>query len=602
MAVSPSISDSYSVQCLFQILNIHISTHFIKIISIWCSILFLMGVCYAYHRVYLTKKIKFYLKFIKKTENDILESTYFIILFIVYLDILSVCLETFSCRNIGYGNIEEYRLIKDYSVKCWNENHKGWAYGLVIPFFVLFGVGFPISIFYVLVRKKRKNKLNRQDLMLRYGYFYLSYEKEYFYWDFVILIRKILLSFVNIFLLALYTGVFSYIVTLMLLILLVFLYLQIECKPYLKKELKAVNNLEKYSLISLSATMFFAIFGGDTYFSQQIGMLLFLFGVALNMFFFLFWGILYYESDFKKTLKTILYFSLLCLTAIYHKIRNLCADEPIQPHLSRRRGVFRTKAGNVTRIFFDLERYKDELMEIEIIDNISKIKPPEDYHLQLDFAYFSTDNMSIRVSKSITSRNTSKFERTSTTYMPPRYSKFFTIDSSPGGKLKNVMNKSDIENLKNDNKTLNDNLKKAKKEIHDLKYLLIINQEFHDIEGKEKIEKSMKDDQFFLQEILINYENFLKTLAENIIDEDNLRAMIQNEGVLFKDERIQIDFKTYFSKINTNNPNISVKLKISNISYILIQNLKICYKSKKINIFILIYIYRSRNYADFPRY
>ena len=158
MAVSPSISDSYSVQCLFQFLNINISTHFVKIINIWLSILFLMGVCYAYYKFYLTKKIKFYLKFIKKTENDVIESTYIIILFIVYLDILSVCLETFSCRNIGYKDVVEYRLVKDYSVKCWNENHKGWAYGLVVPFLILFGIGFPISILYVLVHKQKKKK------------------------------------------------------------------------------------------------------------------------------------------------------------------------------------------------------------------------------------------------------------------------------------------------------------------------------------------------------------------------------------------------------------------------------------------------------------
>ncbi len=126
-----------------------------------------------------------------------------------------------------------------------------------------------------------------------------------------------------------------------------------------------------------------------------------------------------------------------------------------------------------------------------------------------------------------------------------------------------------------ENRILSDNLKKSKKEIYDLKYLLIVNQEFSAIEGKELMVKELKETQFFLQEILIDYENFLKRLEGN-----SDKVFIQNEGVLFKDERIQIEFKNSLNKINNNNPIVSVKLKISNISYIFIQNLKISFGSK----------------------
>ena len=459
MAVSPSISESYSVQCLFQGLNINISTHFVKIVNIWLSILGLMGICYAYYRFYLTKKIKFYLKFIKKTENDVLESTYFIILFIVYLDIVSVCLETFSCRNIGYGDLREYRLIKDYSVQCFNENHRGWAYGLVVPFFVLFGLGFPISILYTLIQKKKKKKLNRPELMLRYGYFYLSYEREYFYWDFVILIRKILLTSVNIFLLGLYTGVFSYIVTIMLMILLVFLYVQIECQPYLKKELKSVNNLEKYSLISLSGTMFLAIFGYDQVFSGATSMVLFIVALCLNAIFFMFWFILYYEADFRKTLKTFWYFSTLCLSFTYDKIRNSCRNRNLQANFSRRRsGIFRNKDGKKTIIFFDLEGYYEEMKELEEMDQIKKMVPPKDFHLQLDFEFFSMENSGNSKKnkiggnfKRLHSNSSHMMEKTSSGSIEfgnmNRYSKFFTIDASPENALNNqtIIKKSELE-------------------------------------------------------------------------------------------------------------------------------------------------------------
>jgi len=597
MAVSPSISDSYSVQCLFQALNISISNHFVKIVNIWLSILFLMGICYAYYRFYLTKKIKFYLKFIKKTENDVLESTYIIILFIVYLDILSVCLETFSCRNIGYGNINEYRLIKDYSVQCWNENHKGWAYGLVVPFLVLFGLGFPISILYVLIQKKKKKKLNRQDLMLRYGYFYLSYERKYFYWDFVILIRKILLSSMSIFLLVIFTGILSYIVTIMMLILLVFLYLQIECRPYLKKELKSVNNLEKCSLISLSGTMFVLIFGCDTQFSHASGFFLFL-AVFFNSFFFIAWGILYYESDFRKTLKTILYFSMVCLKSFYYKLKDCCTVNNFQPTFSqRRRGISRNKDSKIV-IFDNYENYLHEMEEMEITDDICKILPPKNFHLQLDFTYFNIENVSSNSRKLNTSLANERISSTSpndTEAVPNRHSKFFTIDSSPQGVITNKAtgSKSEMDSLRMENQFLSDNLKKAKKEIHNLKYLFLVNQDFNMIEGKKQMEKELQDDQFFMQEILINYENFLKAMEESKCDETNKLALIQNEGMLFKDEKVEISYTSSIHKIKTNNPQISIKFRIVNVSYIFIHSMKIKYKSNHLfSKFVKVQIFR----------
>ena len=126
-----------------------------------------------------------------------------------------------------------------------------------------------------------------------------------------------------------------------------------------------------------------------------------------------------------------------------------------------------------------------------------------------------------------------------------------------------------------ENRILSENLKRSKKEIYDLKYLLIVNQEFTAIEGKEQMVKELKETQYFLQEILINYDNFLKGLEGS-----SNKALIQNEGVLFQDERIQIDFKNSLNKLNNNNPVVSIKLKISNISYVFIQNLKISFGSK----------------------
>ena len=172
--INPNISESYSWSCLFHSVGINISTHYLKIINLWLSCLFLLGICYGYYRYYLTRKIKFYLKFIKKTEEDILESTYFIILFICYADFVTVAFETFGCRNVGYEGFEEYRLVKDYSIRCWEDSHEGWGYGLVVPYLVIFALGFPVMILLNMIYLYKKKGLNNKDSIIRYGFFYLS--------------------------------------------------------------------------------------------------------------------------------------------------------------------------------------------------------------------------------------------------------------------------------------------------------------------------------------------------------------------------------------------------------------------------------------------
>ena len=389
---NPNISESYSWSCLLTMIGVDIHTHYLKIINLWLSCLFLLGICYGYYHFYLTKKIRFYLKYVKKTEDDILESTYFIILFLCYADFITVGLETFGCRNVGYEGFEEFRMVKDYSIRCWDESHKGWGYGIVVPHLVIFGMGFPLMIFFNLVYLYKMKKLNNKDCIIRYGFFYLSYENEYFYWDFVILVRKIVLSLINTFVVAVYLSIFSISVMLMFLVLLIFLYIQVHCNPYLRKNLKMVNNLEKISLISLSATMFLAILSMQDMVNFTERTVLLCLSLCFNLIFLLYWLNIYYKSDVRKVLRRILHIIYMVLLFLCNRIKSCCDKRPINSVKFERRSGLTGYTGNFLRKKIAAFGFEEDIEEVEKREGIRKKLLGEIVVGQLDYEHFSLEN------------------------------------------------------------------------------------------------------------------------------------------------------------------------------------------------------------------
>jgi len=393
--VTPNISESYSWTCLFTAFGIEIHTHYLKIINLWLSLLFLLAICYGYYRNYLTRKIKFYLKFVKKTEQDILESTYVIILSICYADFITVALETFGCRDVGYAGFTDFRLVKDYSIRCWDETHEGWGDGLVVPYIFLFGLGFPVMIFFNLVYLYQKKELNNKDSMIKYGFFYLSYENNYFYWDFVILCRKIILSLINTFVVAVYYSIFSISVMFMFLILLIFLYLQVHCSPYLRKSLHQLNTLEKVSLISLTGTMFLAILSQQDAINYTLKGMLLAFSLCFNLIFMFYWLSIYYQSDIKKSLRRCFHIFVMILQYLINKIKVCFERRPINSvRFERRVGLTGMSVHGFLRSndkrYLNFESEK-EGQDVEKKDGIRKKLPSEIEVNDLDFEFFSLE-------------------------------------------------------------------------------------------------------------------------------------------------------------------------------------------------------------------
>ena len=63
-----------------------------------------------------------------------------------------------QCRNIYHTEAPEYYLIQDYDVKCWEDQHFYWAFGLAAPVLLVLCFIIPYSI----IKKITKNSLKGQ--------------------------------------------------------------------------------------------------------------------------------------------------------------------------------------------------------------------------------------------------------------------------------------------------------------------------------------------------------------------------------------------------------------------------------------------------------
>ena len=93
-----------------------------------------------------------------------------------------------------------------------------------------------------------------QDTREKYGFLYNGFRQEAYYWESIIMYRKVVMIFISVFLKAIGTKFQALIV---FIVVLGFLLLNAEKRPFLTREL---NNLEQISLIASSLTIYCGFF------------------------------------------------------------------------------------------------------------------------------------------------------------------------------------------------------------------------------------------------------------------------------------------------------------------------------------------------------
>ena len=201
-----------------------------------------------------------------------------IILFILHPSLTRSMFSLFACMDLGDSQLW---LINDLSIVCWSRSHLQQILMVVLPSMAVYIFGLPLLSLLYLLRKRVK--LESMDLKLMLCFLYKGYRRPHFYWEFVILYRKVLMIAAFVFLASVSITVQSLTV---LAILLLSLFLQILINPFYERSL---NRLEIKSILVSAITIYSGLYYSTGQLGFSVNILLFVIIVLANAYFLMSW-------------------------------------------------------------------------------------------------------------------------------------------------------------------------------------------------------------------------------------------------------------------------------------------------------------------------
>jgi hypothetical protein len=146
---------------------------------------------------------------------------------------------------------------------------------------LLWGCGAP-ALALIMLAKSRKT-LDTVETKSKFGFLYIGYRKKTFFWEFVILYRKICVVFISVFLVQFNVEVQA--LTAMLVLILSF-FIQEHYEPYDTDEL---NSLEKKSILCSAVTIFCGLYFLTNSLSNLVKLVFFFIILGANLYFIFYW-------------------------------------------------------------------------------------------------------------------------------------------------------------------------------------------------------------------------------------------------------------------------------------------------------------------------
>jgi hypothetical protein len=211
--------------------------------------------------------------------KDELIATLVILLFLAQPNIVKSMFSVFSCREIESG---EFWITTNLDIKCWTNTHLMYSLIVAFPAIMCWGIGIPTICLVALYKSRRK--LATLSVRLKFGFLFNGYEETTYYWEFIILYRKILIICCSVFL-----GNMSIpIQALTVMLLLIFtLHLHHEFQPFMNDEL---NQCESRSILVSAITIYCGLYYLTGHLDYYTRLWLFVVIVVANVYFLFYWG------------------------------------------------------------------------------------------------------------------------------------------------------------------------------------------------------------------------------------------------------------------------------------------------------------------------
>lgn len=230
-----------------------------------------------------------------------------IIALLLHSIIIKITFSPFSCKNID-GDLY---LNDDLDVKCWVGAHKLYTLSVALPGGIVWGIFIPVFLIYFTHRNKKF--FNELHIKQRYGFVIAGFKSERYYWEIVIIYRKILVISASI----VFGSLTVELQTLsVLIILLIASYMQTELNPFLDKNM---NKMEFRSIIVSIVTIYCGLYYLTPNVSDTGRIILFIILVLFNSVFFSYWTYFFIKDFTVSTFKFI--------KEYFHKRRSVVVPE-----------------------------------------------------------------------------------------------------------------------------------------------------------------------------------------------------------------------------------------------------------------------------------
>jgi len=160
--------------------------------------------------------------------------------FLIHPSLTRTTLALFTCTSLPGS--DDLFLVADKSIRCNTGESLIWQFAVGVPFFVLYAFGIPAAALYMLYRRRAELQSSVHTRAV-YGFLYASFKPQYYWWEELTMLRKVLFAIMGVLLAPL--GIISQ-VMLAILVLTAFAIAHTRAMPFGKKLL---NVQEMYSLV-----------------------------------------------------------------------------------------------------------------------------------------------------------------------------------------------------------------------------------------------------------------------------------------------------------------------------------------------------------------
>jgi len=172
-----------------------------------------------------------------------------LLIFVLHTSLTKLTFSIFNCREILPT---ELWLVTDLSIKCWDSKHISNMLQLALPGLIVWVIGLPTLCLLLLIRSKRF--LADPNVRLQFSFLYKGYKSEWYFWEFVILYRKIGVVSISVFLSTVSVTVQA---LSMLAVVLICFFLQLFIKPF---NATSFNSLELKALLASFLTIYAGLY------------------------------------------------------------------------------------------------------------------------------------------------------------------------------------------------------------------------------------------------------------------------------------------------------------------------------------------------------